>query len=128
MGLTPPPTAERDHLLSALRFAQDQFALWRQLALVPPAVFGHLQRHYAEQTALLEAGQPTDAVMLRPAGQCWSCRQELEDTDDFCPECGAPAQGADVTALRHWVFLCHEVKKHEQAGRLPLAVAHGCMT
>src|SRR4051794_39572944 len=109
MELTPPPAAERDHLLDALRFAQDQFARWRQLAVVPPDVQQHLQRYYADQAALLEAGQPTDAVKLRPADRCWSCRRELDGTDDFCAECGAPARGDAVTALRHWVFLCHEI-------------------
>src|SRR4051794_4338726 len=128
MDLTPPPTAERRHLLSALRFAQDQFARWQPLAVVPAAVGERLQRYYAEQTALVEAGQPGDALKIRPSSQCWSCRRELDDRDDFCAECGAPAHGEGVTALRHWVFLCHEVRKHEQAGRLPLAVAHACMT
>ena len=40
------------------------------------------------------------------------------------PGCGAPIEGEPVERLRHLVFLCFEIKKHEKAGRLTLTATH----
>jgi hypothetical protein len=35
--------------------------------------------------------------------------------------------GEKVDRLREFIFVCHEIKKHEKAGRIPLAVSHDLM-
>ena len=45
----------------------------------------------------------------------------------YCVDCGAPVQTAEVQRLLYLVFLCHEIKKHEQAGRLGFETTHDLM-
>ena len=49
---------------------------------------------------------------------CWSCRGNVDArADALCLDCGAPLQTGEVQRLRYLIFLCHEIKKHEKAGR-----------
>ena len=46
---------------------------------------------------------------------------------DLLPRLRRTANTDSVEQLRYLICLCHEIKNHEQAGRLDLSSAHGCL-
>jgi hypothetical protein len=111
-------------LHQALEFARDHFRRACHECSLTADEAEQLERYHQEQLARLDAGQPPDDCNLRPADVCWSCREPLTPDATACVGCGAAAHTADVARLRHLVFLCHEIKKHERAGRISLTAAH----
>jgi len=111
-------------LREAMDFALNFFNEANQNNQLNSETHQKLVGYYREQRDLLDNGGALDVVTLRPREVCWSCRVRLGSTQPFCPACGVPVQGDRVERLRQLTFLCFEIKKHEKAGRLPLALAH----
>jgi hypothetical protein len=121
-------TSEKQDLLHAIDFAAEFFNKRMQEGRLTPEQHQALASYYKENRSRVETGgPPTDEMALRKRTACWSCRGAADPRNEFCSECGAPVQGEAVERLRHLVFVCHEIKKHEKAGRISLAVAHDLM-
>jgi hypothetical protein len=88
-----------------------------------------IKDYYTDWRGRLDRGAPIPAnAHLRPPNLCWSCKELVNPASKACPGCGAPVQGGDATALRYLVFLCFEVRKHQESGRLTLAAADDCLS
>jgi hypothetical protein len=115
---------ERDDLLQALAFAGGWFARWVNRGWVAEEQQRAILDEYADWERRLQAGEPIPATVPLPAADaCWSCDESVLPSDPWCRTCGAPARTGDATAWRYLVFLCHEVARHRDAGRLTLAGA-----
>ncbi|HZY90985.1 MAG TPA: hypothetical protein VFE78_39550, partial [Gemmataceae bacterium] len=115
-------------LLQAVAFAQDHFRHWRQQGLLSADQLQALDRYYDELRAKLPTDLAAGAELeLRPRDVCWSCRKPLRNVAKGCGECGAQTAAPEAQTLRYLAFLCHEVRKHEKAGRLNLSAAHDCL-
>jgi hypothetical protein len=115
-------------LLQAIHFVQNQFAQWQQDGRISDNQGRTLAQHYDDLRKRLQTDPEVGQTLpLRPRNQCWSCRQPVDPSAEYCTPCGAPLQLAGVTTLRHLSLLGHEIKKHEREGRLPLATAHELM-
>jgi hypothetical protein len=121
--------SDKQDLLQAIDSALDFFNLWAQEGQLTKEQFQVLSVYYKENRGRVETGgPPTEPMTLRNRGVCWGCRAVVDpQTAEFCPECGVPLQSREVERLRYLVFLCHEIKKHEKAGRINLATAHDLM-
>jgi hypothetical protein len=119
---------ERDDLIQALAFARVWFARWMKRGWVQADQERAILDEYADWERRLQAGEsvPTTVTVL-PADVCWSCSQQVPASSPACSECGAPVRTGDATAWRYLVFLCHEVARHRDAGRLTLAAADDCL-
>ncbi len=115
-------------LLQAVAFAQNSFRRWRGEGLLTAEQLQVLDRYYDDLRARLQAhpSEGTD-LELRPADVCWSCRRPLRRGAKGCGECGALTSTPEAHAVRYLACLCHEVRKHEKAGRLNLSAAHDCL-
>jgi hypothetical protein len=126
--MTTASPVERGDLLQALASAQVWFDRWLKKGLVSGAQHRAVADYYAGWRGRIEGGADIPPnVHLRPPNLCWSCKELVNRASKACPECGAPVQGGDATALRYLVFLCFEVRKHQESGRLPLAAADDCL-
>jgi hypothetical protein len=121
--------SDKQDLLRAMDFALDCFDRWRKENLITAEQQQVLSQYYKENHHRVETGgPPTEEMTLRSRDQCWGCRGILPTrTEEFCLECGLPLQTADVERLRYLIFLCFEIKKHMNAGRLNLATGHELM-
>ncbi len=121
------PVGAVDDLMQALAFVLDAFAQWHGQGLIGGQEFARLQAYYEDLKRDEQAGKSLAGALTLPAADvCWSCKGPVA-AKDYCPDCGAPAAGEPVDQLRRLVCLCHEVRKHERAGRLELSAAHGCL-
>jgi hypothetical protein len=127
MSLSAPIT-DRTDLNQAIDFALGFFRHWQDAGRIRPQALAVVQQYYAGQRKALDAGELADDFSLRPADLCWSCKSAVGPDETVCAECGAPARSEKVRRLRYLIFLCHELIKHEKAGRVPLASSHELMT
>ncbi len=89
--------------------------------------YGRLE---SEMAQAVRADRPLSPdCQVPPRDRCWSCGTAVSPASaKFCASCGAPGHSPAVRSLRFLTFLCHEIKKHADGGRLGLAQAHHCMT
>ncbi len=119
-------------LIRALDFARDRFMQWvkgRLIGLEPAEAIGqHFKQQRKDMVELARGQRPVPAA-TPPflAERCWSCRGRLGTGQSYCTACGAPIDHPLAQDLRRWIFTCHLIKAHCDAGRLPLAQAHACM-
>src|ERR1700730_13340935 len=114
----------------AIRFANDCFAKWKEEGLIRVdeydaiAAYNRKQLENGKQAQAKGEPFPQDLPLPR-LGQCWSCEESAMTAEDgFGAGCGATVQPPSVTKYRYLVNLCHEIKSHEEAGRLRLAHSH----
>ena len=126
---TSSVVSDKQDLLQAMDVAVDYFDRWRKEDLITAEQQQVLSQYYKENRHRVETGgPPTEEMTLRPRDRCWGCRGALPTrTEQFCSECGLPLQTADVERLRYLIFLCFEIKKHMNAGRLNLSTGHELM-
>jgi hypothetical protein len=99
--------------------------MWNKEGRLRDNHFRAIAGYYDDERKRLDAGQPTaEPMRLQPPTVCWSCRNADTARDGYCLNCGAPVQTSEVQRLHYLVFLCHEIKKHEQAGRLGYQAMH----
>jgi hypothetical protein len=121
-------TSDKQDLLQAMDTVVGFFDRWHQEGRLTQEQHQTLTSYYKENRGRVETGgPPTEEMTLRNRSVCWSCKGTDPRADEYCPDCGAPLKLADVERLRTLTFLCFEVKKHEAAGRIPLAVSHDLM-
>jgi hypothetical protein len=114
-------------LSRALAFVQGAFAQWRGQGLMSGQEFDRLQAYYEDLKRGEQSGRSLVGALTLPAPDlCWSCKEPV-GANDYCAGCGAPIRAEAVDRLRYLVCLCHEIRKHERAGRLELSAAHGCL-
>src|SRR5215469_15577529 len=115
-------------LLQAVAFAQNSFRRWRREGLLSAEQLQVLDAYYDGLRAQLQAHPASGADLeLRPADVCWSCRRPVRPGAKGCAECGALTSTPEAHEVRYLACLCHEVRKHEKAGRLNLSAAHDCL-
>jgi hypothetical protein len=120
--------SDKEDLVQAMSYALDFFDLWRKEGRLTAEQHQVLLQYYQENRQRVETGGPTtEEMVLRQRDTCWNCRDAVDSHAEFCVACGAPLQSGPVQRLRYLIFLCHEIKKHETAGRLNLATAHDLM-
>jgi hypothetical protein len=125
---SPSIPIERGDLLQAVAFSQVWFDRWLKQNLISAAQHRDITDNYTDWQQRLEAGSPIPPdIHLRPPNVCWSCKETVPPASRACDWCGAPMQNKDATALRYLIFLCFEVRKQQQAGRLNLAAADDCL-
>src|SRR5260370_24966209 len=113
---TSEPVADKQDLLRAFDYCLSFFRQWNKEGRLRDNRLQAIVTYYEDERKRLDSGQATaEPMRLRPAGVCWSCRDEGEFKGGFCLNCGAPVQTAEVQRLHYLVFLCHEIKKHEHA-------------
>ena len=83
-----------------------------------------LEAYYQGLQGSAGAEPPPDLLTLPPPDVCWSCREPVGPAE-YCAGCGAPVGTESADRLRYLVCICHEIKKHERAGRIDLSAAHG---
>jgi hypothetical protein len=121
------PVISGEELVQAMDFAMDYFNRVYQDREISQKEHDELMLYYRDQRDRARDHRPLNEMTLRPKDVCWSCRGRLDPSQSICPNCGAPVQGDRVERLRHLVFLCFEIKKHERAGRLTLSASHGML-
>lgn len=119
-------------LFRAMEFAQSRFDQWGHDRTIGGGFVEAITRDYNQQREAMNRaareGQPLPADLpLQPADQCWNCRGALAAGAERCPSCGVPVRSAMAQDLRYWLYVCHRIKAHCDAGRLPLSQAHAAM-
>ncbi len=120
-------------LLSAVNFAQGCFSRWaadRTIGAGPWQAIGDddARRREGYVQMAKEGRTPPADTMLMPADRCWNCQTVAVASEEHCVGCGVPLSGAMTQELRYWTYVCHRIKAHCDAGRLPLVQAHACMS
>jgi len=116
-----------DDLARTLAFVRDAFAKWREKGVIRGEEYDLIDATYKDLKQQTDSGRTAANPLALPSSEmCWSCKAPVGATH-YCGACGAPAHTEAVDQLRYLVCLCHEIKKHEQAGRLDLSAAHGCL-
>ena len=119
-------------LIWAADFAQSQFVQWAKGRTIGGGPLAAIAREHAQRRqALIDRAKsggplPAEAAVVSP-DKCWDCRGALVPAWRHCGGCGVPVHQPLVQELRYWTYVCHLVKAHCDAGRLPLAQAHACM-
>ncbi len=125
---SPQVPIESGDLLQAIAAAQVWFDRWLKEGRITAAQHRAITNYYTDWRARIEGGAAIPPnVHLRQPNLCWSCKELVGLASKACPECGAPVQGGDATALRYLLFLCLEIRKHQESGRLTLAAADDCL-
>lgn len=119
-------------LVQASDFAGRRLGQWAEEGILFPAQAKTLAEYYRtrreDYTRALRAGQPVPAdTGLPPFEVCWSCGDRADMPDPYCETCGAPTDSPAVRSLRFQSLLAHELRQHEEAGRLSLTQAHECL-
>jgi hypothetical protein len=114
---------------SALEFALRRFEDWRKQGQLDEDRFRELADYYQHQreagARLAAEGKPVPPDEALPwRDRCWSCHAVEGPPPEYCADCGAPRDTPAARSLRYLAFLSQEIKKHGDAGRLPLAQAH----
>jgi hypothetical protein len=118
-------TSDNQNLLRAFDYGMSFFTMWHKEGRLRDNHLQVIAAYYEEERKRIESGQPPAETMRLPSpAVCWSCRKANSEKDGYCLECGAPLRSAEVERLRYLVFLCHEIKKHEAAGRLGYQTMH----
>jgi hypothetical protein len=112
----------------ALEFALRNFEERCNKGLISTTRFRDLAAFYARQreewARLAREGRPvSDDTGMVPFTRCWSCGAMDEAPGEYCAACGASWDTPTARSLRFLTFLRREIKKHGEAGRLPLAQA-----
>jgi hypothetical protein len=115
---------------SALAFVVRRFEEWQKQGHLSEARLRALAAGYQrrrETCARLAAeGRPVPEDLELPwRDRCWSCHARADSPPEYCSECGAPWDTPAARSLRFLSFLIREIKEQGDAGRLPLALAHG---
>jgi hypothetical protein len=111
----------------ALAFVRSHFRQWREQGVIRSQEYDLIDATYQDLKQQADSGRTAaNPLTLLSPQICWSCKAHLGVTN-YCGACGAPAHTEAVDRLRYLVCLCHEITKHEQAGRLDLSAAHGCL-
>jgi hypothetical protein len=122
---TPDTISDKADLLRAFDYSLSFFKMWNKEGRLRDNQFQRITEYYDGERKRLDSGEPpAEPMRLPPAKTCWSCRGEDTAKDGYCLDCGAPMQTAEVQRLHYLIFLCHEIKKHEQAGRLSFQSMH----
>jgi hypothetical protein len=111
-------------LLLAMDFAIRRFHLWQmEGALTPEQYRAILQACTRRRETLAQAagtGVPVpDDTGLPSRLTCWQCLRQVPPAAQRCGACGAALDTPAVRLIRYRSFLCREVKRLEEAGRLP---------
>ncbi|HEV3116789.1 MAG TPA: hypothetical protein VGY58_07030 [Gemmataceae bacterium] len=124
--------AESIEAVRALEFAQHRFVQWAKESAIHEHEAQALTEYYERQQAeIIKSGRVGKLPALHglPAfNECWSCGVHAASPPPYCSDCGVPWDSPAVHSLRFMAFLCHEIKRHEEAGRLALAQAHNLLT
>jgi hypothetical protein len=124
---TPSAPEAVTDLREALDFAEARLARWQREGVITSEAYAALLRHYADRRAEADAALPAaEGARPRPAEQCWSCDTVAAVGAPYCTACGAPLRQAEARSLRYLLFLGDELRRHGEAGRLPLAAVHAC--
>ena len=120
-------------LLGAVDFVQTRFDDWEKKRLVGwRELAAVLAAHRQQREGLLLTARDGKAlpsgIGLPPQDRCWSCRGELRGPPSHCLGCGIPVGTSAARELRWWGYACTVIKAHCDAGRLPLAQAHACLS
>lgn len=118
-------------LVRAVDFCLRRFEDWHRQGFIRVDEYQGISRDLADrraqfvQSARDSKDVPTGAGWTR-ADRCWSCDTTswASAGEGCCNGCGAPLQGQAVQALRALNYLGQSIKDFQQAGKLPLAVAH----
>jgi hypothetical protein len=121
---TAPVTGDPNDVRRAIEFLRARFGQFVREGILDAETQKALDDSYALSLNQTAAGSLPEDFRLRPRDQCWSCRGPVAAGAAFCVECGAPAHNEEVDTLRYLSLFCHEVNKHQKAGRLTLATAH----
>jgi hypothetical protein len=121
------PAGADNEMSRALDFITKAFETWRQHGNVRGDEHAALGGYYQGVRQAAASGKPTSELLTLPARDvCWSCKGPV-GRQEYCADCGAPANNDAVDSLRRLICVCHEIRKHEREHRLDLASAHGCM-
>jgi hypothetical protein len=119
---------DRGDLLRAVAFCQAWFDDWLKRGMFRPEQHQAITDYYTDWHARIAAGSPIPPnAHLVPAGVCWSCKEIVEPGAQDCESCGALSATNDATTLRYLMFLSFEICKQQEAGRVDLAAADGCL-
>ncbi len=125
---TTDAISDKQDLLRAFDYCLSFFKMWNKEGRLADERLGKIVAYYEDERKRLDSGHtPAEPMRLPPANVCWSCKRADTARAGYCVDCGAPVQTAEVQRLLYLVFLCHEVKKHEQAGRLGFETTHDLM-
>jgi hypothetical protein len=123
-----PIDRDRDDWSLAMEFAQRCFERWQSGGLLHDSAYRAILDNYRSLADKVKTGQPiSDALSLRSADVCWSCKRSLASTARDCDECGAPAHTPDTDRLRYFVFVCLEIKRLHGGGLLTMTEADACL-
>lgn len=118
-------------LVRAVDFATRRFEDWHQEGKIRADEYQAISRELADRRAqYVQAARDGKDVPASPgwtpADRCWSCATTSWSSagEGCCNSCGAPLQGQAVQALRALIYLGQFIKEFQQAGKIPLAVAH----
>jgi hypothetical protein len=125
---SPSVPIERSDLVQAVAFCQVWFDRWLKQGFISPEQHRAVSDYYTDWRSRIEGGSPIPPnIHLRPQNLCWSCKEMADPQAKACDQCGAPLQNSDATAIRYLIFLCFEVRKQQEAGRINLSAADGCL-
>lgn len=117
-------TADWIDLLRSVDFSLRRFELWKLEGYLSLDEFRKIvaatRQYRSAVVASMHSGQPVPAdAGLMSHHDCWKCgKAGLPTATKTCPECGSPQHTPEVRLLRYQTFVCHEVRRHQQAGRL----------
>jgi hypothetical protein len=109
-----PPTSTWPDLLQALDFVQGLFDKWHQDRALSDGQHAAIATHYRDLAA--------------------QCTKAMNDHQPVPADLELPPRDRDLAdlpaahELQFQLFACREIKKHEEAGRLPLYQAHTFLT
>lgn len=119
-------------LLRTVEFAQQRFEQWakdRTIGGGPlEAITGEYNRQRESMNRMAREGRPVPAdATVGSSEACWNCRTRVTAGQPHCAVCGMPLSGPEVQSVHEWRYVGNLIKRHCDAGRLPLAQAHACM-
>lgn len=120
-------------LLRAFDFTIRRYELWKLEGILTPEEYRALLaycrpgREALVRSASRSEPVPADTGLPDPR-QCWSCQQPVKPLAPVCTNCNSELQSNPVRILRYQAYLCREVRRHAEAGRLSLAQWEASMT
>src|SRR5258707_11065072 len=122
---TIDPDCDKQDLQRAFDYCMGFFTMWHKEGRLRDSQLQAIAAYYESERKRLESGQSlAEPTQLPSPTVCWSCRKMDSQKDGYCLDCGAPLQSDEVQRLRYLVCLCHEIRKHETAGRIGYQTMH----
>lgn len=110
-------------LIGALDFAIRRFELWKLQGAITPDQYQNIlvdaRERRRQMIAGVQTGRPVPAdAGLPPADRCWRCKTPTTKAALRCAVCGTALNSAEVRLLRFQSYLCGEIQRYADSGKL----------